>query len=212
MLVIEYCRVAAHLLCGVAASFLSFRCTQGDALGYDVVGFQPIIGFSEFVLHDVLCYVLACFHPPAHKVRAEDYEWDGQQLAHIEWHTGFECLLNLLRVFDEETEREDENEAQSEVESGAYEVLSLTPDAPQDREEQQVGDGFIELSRMAWLHIHLLKDKCPWHVRHLAYYLGVHKVAHAYAEGGEWGRECHYVEYEKLAHLVLHAIEQEAQD
>ncbi len=60
-------------------------------------------------------------HPLAakHAGYADDDEWDGEQLAHVEQHARLEVYLYVLRVLDEETEREDERQHKAEKEAAA---------------------------------------------------------------------------------------------
>ena len=42
-------------------------------------------------------------------------EWNTQYLSHIHRKSSLECHLNLLRIFDEETEGEDEGDTETEI-------------------------------------------------------------------------------------------------
>ena len=52
-----------------------------------------------------------------HAGDADDDEGNREKLAHIEGHTSLEVNLYILRVFDEEAEREDERQHEPEEES-----------------------------------------------------------------------------------------------
>lgn len=66
-----------------------------------------------------------------------DDERNAQYLSHIHRQTCLECYLNLLGIFDEETEGEDESKAKTEIETGAYALRSSLLVDEEDEEEKQ---------------------------------------------------------------------------
>ena len=54
-----------------------------------------------------------------HAGDADDDKGNREQLAHIERHTSLEVNLYILRIFDEEAEREDERQHEPEEESAS---------------------------------------------------------------------------------------------
>ena len=129
-----------------------------------------------------------------HTSDADDDKRNREQLAHIERHTCFEINLYILRVFDEEAERENERENETEEEStsdrlddalGFKCLLSCLLSLPfreglgvglltslispqHDEEEAEVCQSLIELSRMARNVIYLLENECPGYISRLA--------------------------------------------
>lgn len=112
-----------------------------------------------------------------HAEDAKDYERYGEQLPHVEWERGFECLLHFLGVFYEEAGGEDIRQTESEEESRAYFLRIATVEIPADKEKQGIGDSLIELPGVARLHVHLFEDESPRHIGYSADYLGVHQIA-----------------------------------
>ena len=115
--------------------------------------------------------------------RTDDDKRDREYLAHIEQHASLESLLVLLCQLYEESEGEDIEQYQPEIESGACQRarLCLAVDTIDYQREQGIGYGLIELSGMAWQHVHSLEYECPGHGCRLTDYLGVHQVSETYA-------------------------------
>ena len=98
-----------------------------------------------------------------------DDERNAQYLSHIHRQTSLECYLNLLGIFDEETEGEDESKAKTEIEPGAYALRSsLLVDEEDDEEEAEISQCLIELTWMAWILVFANEDKRPRHIGNLA--------------------------------------------
>ena len=117
---------------------------------------------------------------------AKGDEWKAQNLSHIYRQSCFESHLNLLGVFHEETEGEDESKAKTEIETGAYALRSsLLVDEEDEEEEAEIGYRLVELTGMAWVLIFLDEDECPRHISYLADDFGVHQVAQADEAGGD---------------------------
>ena len=94
-----------------------------------------------------------------HAVQPEHDERHGEQLPHVQEHSFLEGFLVLLRVFNEDAAREDEEEAEAEEEACADLLRVATVEKPVDAEEDGIADGFVELSGMSWKHIDLLEDE-----------------------------------------------------
>ena len=98
-----------------------------------------------------------------------DDERNAQYLSHIHRQTCLECYLNLLGIFDEETEGEDKGKAKTEIETGAYALRSsLLVDEEDEEEKAEVCQSLVELTRMAWILVFANEDKCPRHIGNLA--------------------------------------------
>ena len=78
---------------------------------------------------------LRFFLGPYHAISAEYYERNTEYLSHVEWERGFEGFLNLLCVFDEETESEDIRQAEAEIPTCADFLGHLLVEYPHDAEE-----------------------------------------------------------------------------
>ena len=132
-------------------------------------------------------------------------------MSHIEEHVLFKCLLHLLGVFYEESECEDEKYVESEEEACTYELRTLEPEIPKHEEKAEVCYCLIELSGVAWYHIHSFKYERPWHVGRFANYLAVHKVAESDEAcrnrhgDGDGVKDCPYI------HLQVSAVEQQGE-
>ena len=112
-----------------------------------------------------------------HTINPDDDERNGEQLAHIEQHVGLPSLLHVLGVFDEETEREDIEEAESEIPArahlwvlgvgcwvlgvGGWIFSASLVNGPHDEEQDGIGNGLVELAGMARKIIYAFEDKGP---------------------------------------------------
>ena len=121
--------------------------------------------------------------PFPHRIPGNAHKGDAEQLAHVEGHSLFESHLFLFQEFHEEAEEEDGEDAVAEVETGADKVAALFVDVQSDKEDNQVGNGFVELGRMAWSQhavnhcLMCMENKCPGHIGHIANDFGIHQVA-----------------------------------
>ena len=105
-------------------------------------------------------------HPLAsnHAGDADGDDGDGEELSHVERHASLEGLLDVLEELDDETRREDERQAESDIESGADLLRMLLVESIDDEEEDGVTDSLVELSGMARILVDLLEDERPGHV------------------------------------------------
>ena len=78
-----------------------------------------------------------------HAEDAENDEWDGEQLSHVEWERGFESFLHLFGVFYEEAGGEDIRQTESEEEPRAHFLRIATIETPTDDEEQGIGKSLV---------------------------------------------------------------------
>ena len=122
-----------------------------------------------------------------HKPSAQQDERYTKQLAHIEKHTLLEVHLDFLRIFNEEAEGEDEEDAQPEEEARAHLLAVTAVEPPAHKEEQEVGDGLVQLTRMAGDVINSFEDESPRHLRWITDNLGVHQVAQTDGTGTDGG-------------------------
>ena len=76
---------------------------------------------------------------------AGDNERDAEQLPHIEEHTLFELLLDVLDELDAEAAAEDQQEETAEQETGTLACVVFLVEPGIDEEDHQVAEGFIEL-------------------------------------------------------------------
>ena len=70
-------------------------------------------------------------------------------MSHIEGQVRLKRHLYIFRIFDEEAEGEDEREAEAEEEAGAHLFSMSAVEIPSHEEEEEVGDGLIQLPRMS---------------------------------------------------------------
>ena len=150
-------------------------------------------------------------HPLAanHASHADSHERDAQQLSHVERQRSLERLLHLLGILDEEACDEDVRQTESEEEARAHTLRRAAVEVPADEEQQSVGDGLVELSRVARHGVYLLEDERPRHVGYLADNLRVHEVAQAYEARRERRSDGYVVEHLPDVHLrAAHVDEQ----
>ena len=150
-------------------------------------------------------------HPFAsyHAGNAENHEGDAQQLAHVKGHAGFEGHLDVLGELDEEAEGEDGREAEAKEEARAHLLLVSLVEPQADEDEEEVGEGLVELTGMARHLVDLLEDEGPGHIGHLTDDFAVHQVAQA-DEAGCGGRgDGDVVEYLPEIHVRLAIVEPE---
>lgn len=147
-----------------------------------------------------------------HRPHTQRDEREAENLPHIDGEGGLESLLHFLRVLDEEAEREDQRQAKAEVKPRAHLFGVPLVDEEDDEEEAKVGQGLIELPRMARCLVDVSENKSPRNIGHLAYYLGVHEVAKAYEGGRDAGADAHKVEHHPRGHLVSADVEPQSDE
>ena len=113
----------------------------------------------------------------AHAIDTNGDEGEREYLTHIEGHTAFKVYLDVLGIFDKESECEDEREAKSEEETRTHTLRVLAIERKTHEEEHEIGDGLIQLPRMARHLIHPFEDKRPRHIGYFADDFRVHEVA-----------------------------------
>lgn len=138
-----------------------------------------------------------------HAANTDDYEWDAEQLTHIEEHASLECLLNVFGVFDEEAGGEDICKAETEEEACTHLLWAFLVKIPTDEEQQQIGYCLVELTGMARHGIDTLEDERPRHIGYLANDFGVHQIAHADEACRDRRGNGNIVEHAPDAHLCL---------
>jgi hypothetical protein len=84
-----------------------------------------------------------------HEPDAADDEGDAQELTHVKGHALLKIHLDLLAELNEESEREDEQNAQSEEEPRAHALGLVAVERPANEKEQDVGQRLIQLSGVA---------------------------------------------------------------
>ena len=126
---------------------------------------------------------------------ADEDERNAENLSHIERHSGLEGLLDVLGKLDEEAEGEDERQAKAKEETASSLLFALPIEVPSYEEKQEVGNGFVELSRVAGGLVDALKDESPWHIGHLADDFRVPKVSQADAARRDWGGNGNVVQH-----------------
>ena len=72
---------------------------------------------------------------PNHAIYAKDNERNREDLSHIEWESGLESLLDLLGVFNQETEGENIRQTETEIPARADLLRHLLVQCPHDKEE-----------------------------------------------------------------------------
>ena len=113
----------------------------------------------------------------AHAINANGDEGQRENLTHIKGHTAFKVYLDVLGIFDKESECEDEREAKSEEETRSHTLWMLAIEPKTHEEEHEIGDGLVQLPRMARHLIHPFEDKCPRNIGYFADDFRVHEVA-----------------------------------
>ena len=118
-----------------------------------------------------------------HRITGNAHKGDAEQLAHVEGHSLFEGYLFFLQEFHEETEEEDGEDAVAKVEAGADKVAAFFVNVQSNKEDYQVGNGLIELGRMAWrkytiYHCFIgVEDESPGHIGHITDNFRIHQIA-----------------------------------
>ena len=82
-----------------------------------------------------------------------------------------ESLLHVLGILYHKAEAEDQRQTESEEEARACPLFVLLVEMPSHKEEEEVGDGLIELSGVAGHLVYALEDERPGHIGNLADYL-----------------------------------------
>ena len=141
-----------------------------------------------------------------HAPTAEEDEGDAEELTHVESHAALEIDLLLLEELDEEAEGEDGGEAKAEMEAGARSgfrcqgrgarsesgLVGVPIDEGSKDEDDEVGDGFVELGGMARCGdsvdegVASMEDEAPREVGGVANDFGVHQISEA-DEAGHGG-------------------------
>ena len=92
-------------------------------------------------------------------------EGEAEQLALIQAdhsaHGLLPGLLHFLEIFDKQAEGEDAEQAPTEVETRTDALAILAVDHETHDEEQEVGDGFVELRRVTWHRLVATIDGVP---------------------------------------------------
>ena len=130
-----------------------------------------------------------------HAPYAKQHEGDTEELAHVEGHAHLKVALHLLAELHEEAEGEDVGEAVAKEEASAHLAGHAAIEPPTDEAKQGVGDGLVELCRVAGQHVDLREDETPVASCGAADDLGVHEVAQADAAGGDGGGNGNVVEH-----------------
>lgn len=173
-----------------------------------------------------------------HAIDADDDERYAEPLSHVQRHAVLEGYLVFLQELDEETEYEYLRQAKAEeeaagvgqrgidlfggrlapggVEVGFELVLLLFHPALVEVEhaqgEDEVGDGFVQLCRVAGNGIDSFEYEGPGYVGRHTDDFGVHQVGQADAAGGDGGGDGNHVEYVHVVHLRLTAVEPQGDD
>ena len=110
----------------------------------------------------------------------------GEQLSLVEVNDGLHLLfprfLHLFEVFHKESEGEDAGEAESEEVARSHFVWPFAIEPECDKEEDEIGNGFVELSRVSGeAFSEFFKDEAPSAVCLLTHDFGVHQIAQSYA-------------------------------
>ena len=79
---------------------------------------------------------------------AQQYEWDGKELSHVEQHILFESLLHVLQIFDEETRAKYTDHKGAEDYTAMFASIGELVLIPADEEDGKIGQGLVDLSRM----------------------------------------------------------------
>ena len=140
----------------------------------------------------------------------------------------FEIHLFFLQKLDEEAEGEDGGEAKTEIKarSDGYgrlfrHALGLVPPPVNHSscdENDEIGDGFIELGGMAWCQLPIdegitaMEDESPSDVGRIADDFGIHQVAETDAAGGGGYGDGDIVHYHPRTELHLAPVEEHGDD
>ena len=176
-----------------------------------------------------------------HAPTAEEDEGDAEELTHVESHAALKIDLLLLEELDEEAEGEDGGEAKAEMEAGAgsgfrgeergaglggegrgarskSSLVGVPIDEGSEDEDDEVGDGFVELGGMARCGNSVdegvagVEDEAPGEIGGVADDFGVHQVAEA-DEAGHGGHGDGDIVHDRPGtHLGLPAVEGHGDD
>ena len=125
-----------------------------------------------------------------HAVKPDQDEGNGKQLALIDanqaLHVEFPGLLHLFEELYAETEDENKDKAEAEEKAGADFIAMGAIKQPTDDEEDEIGDGFVELGGVSGLGFAKTgEDEAEIAVRLGAYDLRVHEIAQTDAARGD---------------------------
>ena len=149
-------------------------------------------------------------------------------MPHVERHALFETHLFFLQELDKEAEGEDGGEAETEIKARSdgygrffWHALGLVP-LPVNQcasdENNEVGDGFVELGRMSGCECSInesfarMENEAPSQIGGVADDFGVHQVAHTDASGGGWHGKGDVVHHHPRFELHLAPIEHHSND
>jgi len=170
--------------------------------------------FNGRILFVVVDLGSELLHPLAsdHAGDADGDDGDGEELTHVERQASLEGLLDVLEELDDETRREDERQAESDIETCADLLRMLLVEGIDDEEEDGVADSLVELSRMARVLVDLLEDERPGHVGDLTDDLGVHEVAKSDERRRDTRADTHVVEHCPHVDFVAVGVDEDGDD
>ena len=109
-----------------------------------------------------------------HAIHTHDDEGDAQDLTHVEGHALFEIHLHFLHKLHKETEGEDRGQTETEEKASPYPIPHLPVEDKTDDEDDEIGDGFVELGWMTRCQLAVyqtvvgMEDETPGQVRRTA--------------------------------------------
>lgn len=117
-------------------------------------------------------------------------------------HLDFPCFLNVFEKLDEEAEGEDGRQAPAEEKSRANAVAVAAVEPQADEEEHEIGNGFVELARMAGQEVAVAgEDEAVVGASVFANDFRVHEVAEADAAGCDGRGDGDVVEHAEDVYL-----------
>lgn len=120
------------------------------------------------------------YHGVNDETYSYEYEWNGEELAHVEGHVGLEAHLRILDELDEETAGEEHGEEHSEDEARASFGVFLPIHPHKEHEEREIASRLIELCGMAGksgIFVATDEDEAPGEGGGMAVDFRVHQVA-----------------------------------
>ena len=123
---------------------------------------------------------------PEQAIESNGHKGEGEQLSLVEVDDGLHLLfprfLHLFEVFHKESEGEDAGEAESKEKARSHFVRPFAIEPECDKEEDEIGNGFVELSRVSGkVFSEFFEDEAPSAVCLLTHDFGVHQIAQSYA-------------------------------